>query len=265
MKSALQQRQHQLMDYLLSGNGDIAEHVLTQGNVDTKTRLHIYRNAYQVRLGETIDSDHPATGVYLGDKLFELMVSEYRQQHASSHRSLRRFANELPSFLATQAPFSDNPQISELARFERLLMSAFDAADAPRVTRQQLAQLPAEHWPIMELVFHPSVLLFESHWNAVEIWQAIKEEQPPPVAQQGSVAWLLWRNEDLLTEFRHLGAAELAMFKLFSSGENFAAACEALLDIEAEDQISATAINILMGWLDSGLLQAINTTNSSNQ
>lgn len=263
MNRQLQQRQNQLMDYLLSGKGEIAEHIVSHGELSTQTRLHIYGNAYQTRLREAIDTDHPATGVYLGDNLFELMVDNYRQQHASRHRSLRYFADALPHFLATQMPFRDNPQISELARFERLLMNAFDAADASRATIEQLRQILVEDWPTLKLDFHPSVQLFESKWNAVEIWQAIKEEKTPPAAQQSPETWLVWRNKGLLTEFRHLGEAELCMFKQFKGDGHFASACEALLDIEPEDRVSAIAVNTLMGWLDAGLVKGLNTAAKS--
>ncbi|MBV1932738.1 MAG: DNA-binding domain-containing protein [Porticoccaceae bacterium] len=264
MRSQLQQRQQQMMSYLLSGKDEIAEHVLDQGKLSAQTRLHIYGNAYHSRLRDTIDTDHPATGVYLGDSLFELMVDNYRQQHASSYRSLRHFADALPHFLAMQTPFCDNPQISELARFERLLVSTFNAADASRATIEQLRQFPVEDWPEINIDFHPSVQLFESNWNAVEIWQAIKEEKTPPTAQEDSTTWLVWRNQVLLTEFRHLGMAEFSMFKHFKSGGSFASACEALLDIEPEDQVSAIAINTLMRWLDSGLVKILSTAIKSN-
>ena len=264
MRGQLQQRQQQMISYLLSGKGEIAEHVLDQGKLSAQTRLHIYGNAYRSRLRDTIDTDHPATGVYLGDSLFELMVDNYRQQHASSYRSLRHFADALPHFLATQTPFCDNPQICELARFERLLLSAFDAADASQATIEQLRQFPVEEWPELNIDFHPSVLLFESNWNAVEIWQAIKEGKSPPAAQQGSTTWLVWRNKDLLTEFRHLDAAELCMFKQFKGDGHFASACEALLDIEPEDQVSAIAINTLIRWLDAGLVKGLSTAIKSN-
>jgi hypothetical protein len=253
----LRQRQQQLMDYLLTGKEGIEQHILVQGELSSTTRLHIYRNAYQVRLRDTIDSDHPVTGTYLGDELFDLMVSAYRQQHASSHHSLRHFSDELPHFLASQTPFSDNPQIAELARFERLLLSAFDAADGAKATTAQLRSLPPEDWPALSVDFHPSVQLFESDWNAVELWQAIKEEVIPPAAKQGSEAWLLWRNAELLTEFRHLGPAELLMFNQFRDQADFATVCEALLAVEPEDQVSATAISILLSWLDSGLVGAL--------
>ena len=254
MNNTLAKRQQQLMQHLLHGDAAIENHIAQQGEVSTATRLHIYRNAYQSRLRDTLDTDHPVTGIYLGDMLFEDMVTTYRTQHTSSHRSLRHYADDLPQFLATQKPFSDNPQIGELARFERLLLSAFDAADAPRVTRANLQALPVEGWPGMRPEFHPSVQLFESDWNVVSMWQAIKADREPPQARQGFEAWLLWRNDDLLTEFRHLDTVELRLLKLFSAGADFATACEALLEIVPENEVSETALATLLNWLESGLI-----------
>ena len=257
----LQQRQQQLMAHLLHGDGDINDHIALQGNVSTATRLHIYRNAYQTRLRETLDTDHPVTGSYLGDELFEQMVAGYRSRHPSNQRSLRHYADELPEFLAAQAPFCDNPQIAELARFERLLLSAFDAAEAVRVSRADLQRLPLAAWPGMTPVFHPSVQLFESDWNVVGLWQALKAESMPPAAQQGFEAWLLWRNRELLTEFRHLDAAEHCLLKQLLAGAEFATACEALLELVPVAEVSAVAAGTLVNWLELGLIVELDQGN----
>ena len=83
MNDTLAQRQQQLMQHLLHGDGAIKEYIAQQGNVSTETRLHIYRNAYQERLRQTLDTDHPVTGIYLGDELFADMVAAYREHHQS--------------------------------------------------------------------------------------------------------------------------------------------------------------------------------------
>ena len=141
-----------------------------------------------------------------------------------------------------------------MARFERLLLSAFDAADAPRVTSADLQSLPVAAWPGMRPEFHPSVQLFESDWNVVSLWQAIKADSAPPAALQGLETWLLWRNGNLLTEFSHLNAAELCLLKLFMAGADFATACEALLEILPESEVSAAAAATLLNWLELGLI-----------
>ena len=138
MSGELREHQQQLMAYLLGQDSTIADHVVDQGGITTDVRLGIYRNAYRIRLRETIDVDHPVLGTYLGDELFDRMVDGYIDQHPSSFSSLRQFADRLPKFLSTNTPFSEHPQIAELARFERLLLTAFDAADASSVPPQHL-------------------------------------------------------------------------------------------------------------------------------
>lgn len=251
----LRQRQHELMAYLLGRNEHIAAHVANQGNIDIVTRLSIYRHAYRKRLRETMDTDHPITGTYLGDTLFENMVDGFIDSYPSSYRSLRQFCDRLPRFLSEQTPFSDNPQIAELAQFERCLLTAFDAADAPRESLELLSQLPADSWPEMTITFHPSVAVFTCRWNVVEIWQAIKADCAPPAAVQQPLSWLLWRNAERLTEFRALDVAEQTMIQTCLSGANFATVCEALLDVLPEDNISAVAVNRLSQWLSEGLVR----------
>jgi hypothetical protein len=254
VKETLQQRQQQLMAHLRDGDTSIGEHIAQQGTVTTATRLHIYRNAYQSRLRETLDTDFPITGSYLGDDLFEQMVVAYREEHLSRHRSLRCYGDALPGFLAKAKPFCDNPEIAELARFERMLLSAFDAADAPRVDRLELQHVPVQAWPEMRVQFHASVHLFATHWNVVGLWQALKTGARPPPATGGFEAWLVWRNGDLLTEFKHLDPVQYCLLTHFQAGADFASACEELLQLVPAAEVSAAVAGALLGWLELGLV-----------
>lgn len=254
MKPTLQQRQQQLMAHLLEGDSAIDEHIVQQGSVSTATRLHIYRNAYQSRLRETLDTDFPITGSYLGDELFEEMVGAYREAHLSKQRSLRRYGDALPGFLAAGEPFCDNPEIAELARFERMLLSAFDAGEARRIGRAELQQVPVEAWPEMTVRFHASVHLFATNWNVVSLWQALKAGTKPPLAASGFEAWLVWRNGDLLTEFKHLDPVQYCLLTHFQSGADFASACEALLQLVPAAEVSGAVARTLLEWLELGLI-----------
>jgi len=257
MKETLFDRQQQMMNFLLRGEEAITEHIVQQGAISVETRLHIYRNAYQMRLRETIDTDHPVTGVFLGDELFDKMVQQYTDSFPSQYRSLRHFCDELPVFLADRKPFSEHPQIAELARFERLLLTVFDAPDAVAIDTSELSALAGTVWPNMKIKFHPSVRVFESRWNVVSVWQAIKGDLPPPNSQWNKEACLLWRNRERMTEFVHLDAAELCMVKEFQHGSNFARVCEALLEIVPPDELSACAVNILSKWAQQGLIGSL--------
>lgn len=265
MSRSLQQRQEQLMAYLLKGDKDIGEHIVDHGCISIDTRLNIYGNAYRTRLRETIETDHSLSGDYLGDELFDQMAAGYIEECASKHRSLRHFGDDLADYLATHAPFQEHPQISELVRFERLLLTAFDAADSERAGVESLTSIDANHWPTIKLQFHPSVQMFSSHWNAVNIWQALKQEQTPPAPIKNFNHWALWRNAELLTEFHHCTDAEFCCYEFFAAGETFADVCDALLNILPEDDVSSTAVEILVKWLNLGFIQTIKSELSSHR
>lgn len=256
--SGLQQLQREFLAYLLHGDEQIAARVVEQAPVSRDIRLHIYRNAYRVRLRETLDADHQVLGVYLGDDLFEQMVNGYINSHPSPYRSLRYFADALPDYLRQAAPFADYPLLAELAAFERRLLTSFDAADAERVDLAALAALAPDAWPAMRLRFHPSVQLFRADWNSVEIWQALKAEELPPAAiAQPSSWWLLWRGEDRLTQFHSISPVTAACLQCFLQGGNFAEVCEQLAYMRPDTDVAAEAVNLLGGWLVSGLVSRL--------
>lgn len=256
--SSLQQLQHEFIAYLLHGDEQIAERVVEQAPVSRAIRLQIYRNAYRVRLRETLDTDHQVLGLYMGDDLFEQMVNDYIDRHPSPYRSLRFFADALPDFLRHTAPFADHPQLAELAAFERRLLASFDAADVERIDLSALVALAPTEWPTMRLQFHPSVQLFWASWNSVEIWQALKAETLPPVATpQPDSGWLLWRGEDRLTQFHSISPVATECLQHFLQGGNFAGACEQLARVTPHADVAAEAVNLLAAWLGEGLLVRI--------
>ncbi|WDE03815.1 putative DNA-binding domain-containing protein [Thalassomonas viridans] len=259
-KTSLEKLQQQMIDYLLCDDEAICNKIVSQGAIDNHTRLDIYKNAYRMRLKETLDTDHDILGLYLGDELFEQMVNGYIDLYPSRYTSLRQYADNLPEFLATQPPFADFPLLSELARFERLLLTAFDAADVTRFTLEDIQDIAHEQWPGLVFHFHPSVQLAHMHWNSVESWQALKTGQAPDPAREHKSCWLLWRNRDRLTEFRSISEEEASLFHMILAGENFSALCEFLLqnhDGSENDNVTTVALNYLSGWIEQGLLRKV--------
>ncbi|WOH39248.1 DNA-binding domain-containing protein [Thalassotalea fonticola] len=251
----LKELQNNMMNYLLNDDNRICADIVRQGKVSNKTRLNIYKNAYSARLKEVIDNDHQILGFYLGDELFEQMVSGYIQNHPSSYRSLRHFADQLPNFLATQLPFKQHPILSELAHFERLLLVAFDAADATRMTFDTLHSIAPQDWPELMFKFHPSVQIAHFSWNSIESWQALKQEHSPKAATPQQSTWLLWRNNERLTEFRSLSEEEFTLMSMILSGKNFSMMCDQLLTYSSNNDASELALHYLSTWVEQGLLR----------
>ena len=261
--SDLRTLQHDFLAYLLDGDPAIADAIVDQAADSDQggrdTRLGIYANAYRLRLRETLETDHEMLGLYLGDDLWDQLADGYIQDQPSTFRSLRQYGDALPTWLAGHEPFSEHSQIAELAAFERRLLSAFDAPDAPRAEPAELAALPAGHWPGLTLRFHPSVQPFPVTTDCIPIWQALKAGQTPPPVESDPATWLLWRGEDRLTEFRSMPEHEALLLTHFLNGGDFADACELLLPFFDAEAIAGSALALLSGWLRDGLVRELVT------
>jgi len=256
----LRQLQLDLINYLVSKTKGVENYITDGGPIDKQTRLNIYSNAYKQRLRGVIDTDHELLSFYLGDDLFDKLVNGYIDTHPSKHTSLRDFCSEVPNYLKNTAPFNEHPILAELARFEQTLLFAFDANDSDNAELLELNNLNAEDWPNLKIRFHPSVQLFETSHNCVETWQALKKQaSPPEPIQLNYCAWIVWRNQQRITEFRSLEASELACINTFLRGGSLAEACEQLLQFHHENEVSKIAVTYLTQWLTSSQISYLIT------
>lgn len=254
-KLSLALLQQQMMGYLADNKMDISNNIVEQGNISCQVRLNIYKNAYFQRLKEVIDNDHQMLGLYLGDDFFDQMAVGYVEKYPSSYTSLRNYADNLPLFLSKNTPFSEHLILSEIARFERLLLTAFDAADTERFTLTHLQAISHDEWPQLVFRFHPSVQFAHFKWNSVESWQALRSEQTPEPAKKENSTWLFWRNSERLTEFRSLSLEEFTLIDMILTGQDFSALCEYLLTLSKDEEVSTLALNYLATWIDQGLFR----------
>lgn len=253
----LKKLQNNFCDYLLYGHEDIAHFVLDQGKLDRYKRLNIYKNAYRVRLRKCIETDHPILMEYLGDQLFEEMTDNYINKYPSKYTSLRQYCDHLPTYLAQYEPFKSVPVLAEIAKFERLMLSAFDAADCKLVKVETLQSIAIHDWPKIKLLFHPSVFVFVADWNSIEIWQELKNKHVPPETKRSNHSWLVWRGEDKLTQFRHMSLVGDIMLNGFKHAHSFADVCDALLEHLPADEIPQITVEHLTQWLQMGIIHKI--------
>jgi len=255
---ALRDLEHTFLGHVLGREG-FPRALCAQGIVDSDVGLAIYANAYNSRLREALESDHPILSAYLGDSLWTDFCTRFVEECPSRVRSLRYFGERAPAWLARNAPFSAHPLIAELSAFERLLLDAFDAGDAPRLPWSVIQQRKVDAWPRLLLKFHPSVRILETACNTVEVWQALKNKKDPPAATGSSVpAHLLWRDQERITRFRPVDAIELTALQVsLNESGDFALLCERLAQSNPADQVPELAINCLRQWFEEGIVAAV--------
>ncbi len=255
--SALTALQRDLQHHVLNGDSAIAAAVNGTPAVPVSTRLAVYSNAYRIRLAEALGANVPQLKQLLGDEQFGAIASRYVDEHPSQFASIRWFGDRLAEMLAQS--HASQPWLAELAHWEWALAAAFDAQDADIVGVECLAAVAPDDWADLQLEFHPSVRPLQLTTNAQALFKALSEEQPAPhptILPQPQ-SWLMWRQNDLKTQYRSLEPAEVAALAEVRAGGTFGAMCEALCEWHDADEVPLLAAGMLKRWLVEEMLTAV--------
>lgn len=252
---ALRELQCDMQRHLLGEDSRIAAAIVDAPPLPAAERLAIYRNAYQVRLIDAMNEIYPVLHGLLGDEAWVELGEAYVAQHPSVFRSIRWYGGELADHLASCAPFSEIPILSEVARLEWTLAEVFDATDAVPLPRSALSALDPSDWSTMRLEFHPSLRRLTFSWNTAAVWKAMSQDQTPAPPEMAAtpMPWLLWR-QSLQNYFRSMDAVESTALAAALRGRNFAQLCAELQALLPAEEIPAAAARLLGTWADSGIL-----------
>lgn len=218
----------------------------------SKPGIRTYIHAYSARLVEALDNDHPCLGAYLGDSLWQSMCTGYIEKYPSQYCSLRNFGDLLPEYLQHADEFRKYPEISELAQLERQFLNCFDAPDADRVDFSVLLGMSESDWPVLQLSFHPSLLVYTYKYNTMEVWQAMKSRAKAPQIRAFDNYWLLWRDADCVSSFRSVDYEEYHALLYCLHGGNFSQLCALLLESHGPDEVPAIALGLIKSWCADG-------------
>ena len=243
-------------DHLLNQPSAIAQEVLEGGGIGVDHRLHIYHNAYRVRLLENLQDAYEKTMAYLGDETFEAAALAFIEDTPPRHRNLRWHGAEFPQWLASRFP--QDLDIAELALIDWQLRHAFDGPNAAPIRPADLAGLSAEDWASVGFRFVPTLFIAPQRFNTVNIWHALDQEQVPPVAASlPEPTWLLIWRKGWQPHFRTIQAAEHAALVQLQGGASFAQVCAELSDQFSDQEAASVAAVSLNAWLQDEMIAGL--------
>ena len=256
--SEFARQQSEFQRGILTGDDAILDEILDSPRENRATLFGVYRYAYGSRLVEVMRNDHELLHLYLGDETFDEMGYAYVKARPSEHPNLRWFSQALPEFLASAEPYCNHPVLSDLAALEKALNDAFDAAEAPVLTLEDMAGFAPEIWNDLMFKPHPSACRLDVRTNAAAIWMALKNDETPPDAalSEEPSRLLIWR-QDTTPMFRELPTEEAMMWDEAANGIPFGVLCEMLATYDDPDGAAARGAGYLHGWITSGALTSV--------
>ena len=66
--------------------------------------------------------------------------------------------------------------------------------------------------------------------------------------------WMVWRDPDLLTQFRSLDGAEAMALDHLAAGGDFASLCDAMQSSHAAEDVPAAVLSLLARWCADGCI-----------
>ncbi len=141
---------------------------------DPASRFAVYRNNVQSSLINALADAYPVVTQLVGDEFFRAMAALYVRRFPPTSAVLSDYGHDFADFIGGFPPAAGVPYLADVARLERLRVTAYHAADACPVPLAQLATAMAEPQTLgqLRLELHPSLGLLNSPYPVVDVWAA---------------------------------------------------------------------------------------------
>lgn len=240
---------------VLDGDEGVLAEILDSPRETRGVLFDVYRNAYVLRLVETMRNENELLHAYLGEETFNTMARAYVAARPSRHPNLRWFCQGLPRFLAATPPYSDHPAVAELSSLETALADAFDAPDDHVLGLADFGEVPPDSFPALVFRPHASARRLDFATNGFAIWSALRDDETPPEAETPPEPekLIVWRQDDTAM-VRVLSAEEVMLWDEASGGLPFGVLCEMAATYDDPEGAAGRVAGYLQGWVGAGLL-----------
>jgi Putative DNA-binding domain len=231
-----------------------------QRRLDAAGRLEIYREQFWLRHLSNLGDDFPTLAWVVGGAAFREVAVAYLKSHPPCTWNLQRLGADLPTFVSTHAPCSDDPLAVDACRLDWAFMEAFDAPDAGPLDLQVLAGAPEDAWPKARIELHPSIRRLVLTHPAHDLREAVKrgDAHARPVAATTCV--IVWRDPSCVLRAAAVEPMPFALLGELAGGAPLGAACEAIAlahDAEGGADLGEQVGMWFQRWTAAGWVSAV--------
>jgi hypothetical protein len=153
----------------------IAEEIIKPNDrLSSVERLEIYNRVYWFRILSSLADDFPGLRAVVGQKKFDKIILAYLTELPSESFTLRDLGSRLEKWLREHPEFSSGQErmALDMVRLEWADIEAFDAAEYPRLTQQELQSLGED--PVFHL--QPNLFLLDLAYPVDELLLAMRKD-----------------------------------------------------------------------------------------
>lgn len=224
----------------------LAERIATgNARLSPVEQVDIYREQFWLRHVDVLRDDFASVEHALGDDEFERLARAYLTSCPSASFSLRDLGEHMIRFLETQAPWSEDAFLAELAKVEWAFVDAFDGKDAAPFDPSTIAGRSEDEWPRARIVLHPALQRLALRWPAHDYRIAACKGEKPARPEPRACHVVVYRGPELL-HCLELEADAAAMLDELARGAPLGEACEHAARASGTDL--STFEGKLAGW-----------------
>jgi hypothetical protein len=156
----------------------IAEEIVKPNDrLNSVERLEIYNRVYWFRILSSLADDFPGLRAVVGQEKFDKIILAYLTELPSVSYTLRDLGSRLEAWLRQHPEFTPaREQIAlDMVRLEWADIEAFDAAELPKVTQEELQSLGED--PVFHL--QPNLFLLDLGYPVDELLLSVRETEEP--------------------------------------------------------------------------------------
>jgi hypothetical protein len=206
-------------------------------------RLGIYRNNAYQSFTQSLRGTYPVVERLVGEEFFRYAAREYITQYPATSGNLHDFGGSFCEFLSAFEPAASLTYLPDVARLEWYYERVYYEAHSPPLNPAALTGVPEERYGDLRFVLNPACRLLRSDYPILRIWQvgqAEYEDEPSVDFNSGGDTLLLIRTRTLNVEIQRIETGEFTLLHGLADGLDFAAACEAALDSQADFDVAAS-------------------------
>jgi len=241
----------------------IAELLQPHNQLSQSEALAIYNNAYHHRLMDISRKLYPVLFNTLGKELYTQLWLNYLSEHPPKPGPINYIGSQLGQYLQSQPRYQRLPALYDIASLEWKLIELFDKLDQDPFTRQQLEDLPQQHWASSIWSAKQDWALLESKFDLKQYWKQVADHYVPGIeAGSANIAvkrlsepttYLLSR-QNYQMQFEEISLPFRIFLGAIVDELSFSEICDLLASSFPNQDIPQLSLNLLLESIEKKLL-----------